>query len=605
MNAFTPLDPRAVTLGGEFGRRYDLTARNNLLALDLEGDFLAPLDARQGKSGAYVGVGKLLDAAVRFAAGPAGAADPRVIAFKDRLRDGLLRAQDADGYLGCFPPAARVWTLWDAHEAAYLIRGLAADAALFRQDASLAAARRLAGFLMRALAAEPDRRPGEHGGSLRHSCIGLDAALLDLHRLTGDNAYLEFAVGRLGMAAGDDPIVLGRWGRVEGHAYDYLARCLAQLRLYRCRGGAALFEMPRRALDFLLRGNGLTVTGGIGHSECWHDTQRGDGNLAETCATAYWLFLLDALLRLEGGCLYGDLMERAIYNTFFAAQSPDGRRLRYFTPFEGRRAYWPHDTYCCPNNFRRALARLPGWVYYRAPGGVLVNLYTASRARLALDGAPLELRQETDYPNSGRVAIHVQPDAPRDFSLWLRLPRWCPAPRLAVNGAPAAAAPQPGTLCELRRRWAPGDQVDLDLPMAWRLVRGRQAQAGRAAILRGPLLFAIGRPHNRALMHEPESTLAHLTFDPGSLEGPEPDRSARPDGLACRLKAWRHGPWYCSNQPPLGLRAAEFADPDGETAYGDLPNPRDPRITDDELSGMPGPFLRGDGPPDAGAQPPT
>jgi DUF1680 family protein len=34
---------------------------------------------------------------------------------------------------------------------------------------------------------------------------------------------------------------------------------------------------------------------------------------------------------------YGDLMERTIFNALFAAQSPDGRQLRYYTPLEGKR----------------------------------------------------------------------------------------------------------------------------------------------------------------------------------------------------------------------------------------------------------------------------
>jgi hypothetical protein len=60
-----PLPPGCVKVGGEIGRRIELTVTNNLLKLDVEKDFLAPL---KEKKGGYIGVGILLDAASRLAA---------------------------------------------------------------------------------------------------------------------------------------------------------------------------------------------------------------------------------------------------------------------------------------------------------------------------------------------------------------------------------------------------------------------------------------------------------------------------------------------------------------------------------------------------------
>ena len=79
-------------------------------------------------------------------------------------------------------------------------------------------------------------------------------------------------------------------------------------------------------------------------------------------------------------------MERTIYNGLFAAQSPDGRQIRYYSPFDGPRAYFDKDTYCCPNNYRRIVAELPAMVFYRAHGGVAVNLYESATATIGLPG---------------------------------------------------------------------------------------------------------------------------------------------------------------------------------------------------------------------------
>ena len=89
--------------------------------------------------------------------------------------------------------------------------------------------------------------------------------------------------------------------------------------------------------------------------------------------------MLDRLLRITGNAQFGDMMERAVYNALFAAQSPDGRNIRYFTPLEGQREYFG-DTFCCPNNFRRIIAELPDMVCYRSGDGVAVNLFTPCTA---------------------------------------------------------------------------------------------------------------------------------------------------------------------------------------------------------------------------------
>ena len=121
-------------------------------------------------------------------------------------------------------------------------------------------------------------------------------------------------------------------------------------------------------------------------------------------------------MRREGDALYGDLMERVIFNTLFGAQSPQGRHLRYYTAFDGPRHYFPQDAYCCPNNYRRGVAALPDHIYYRVGDGLAVNLYTESSTEAALDGGlTVKIRQETKYPSEGRVAGTSIPPRPRNF----------------------------------------------------------------------------------------------------------------------------------------------------------------------------------------------
>ncbi len=567
-----PLAPDAIRVGGELGRRIELTINGNLLKLDLDRDFLGPLGQKKGQ---YVGVGILLQTACDLAA-HTGA--PRVAALRDRVAEALRAAQDADGYIGYKPRDQRVWKMFDPDEIAQIVLGLVRHYEVTKSEASLTAARRLAEFVVREYRANPQKVAHlPLGDPLFWICIEL--AWMRLYEASHDPAILTFCLNDRRLAEWNLPIVLGRWGPIEGHAYAYLARALAQLHLYRIRPEPRLLATTRRTMDFLLRGEGMVITGAVSDWECWHDNQDGTRGLGETCATSYLLDVLDDTLRREKASIYGDVMERVVWNTLLGAQSSDGRHLRYYTPFEGRREYYPTDVYCCPNNFRRAVAELPAMVAYRVGDGLALNLYTASTIRTHVGGAALDLREETDFPSSGRVRLLLTPDKPARFTLWLRIPRWAAGSRATVNGKPTAEAPVAGKFLVLDRQWQPGDRVELDLPMTWRWVRGRQAQAGRAALMRGPMVFCLNRAQQAALKGV---DLRQLKVDTAArVEGPLRDDRVRPNGMKARIQAWVDN----FGRKPIPLELTEFADAEGESIYFKVANPQDAHLVADELVG--------------------
>ena len=569
------VDLRQVEVGGEIGRRIDITINNNLLKLDLENDFLEPFRQRN-QSGGFVGLGMLLDSMVRLAA---YSESPELLARKDRAVSVILDTQEDDGYIGICKPEARLRKLWDIHEMAYIIYGLAMEHRFFGNEAALKGACKAADYIMAGWHAEPEMVPGGGDITIYMAVTGLEPALIALYHATGEQHYLDFCTAFRKLSDWDGPVVLGRWGQIQGHAYAYMARCLAQLRLHRVQPDPALFERSHNLLDFLCNKGGLTIIGASGQHECWHDTQDGAANLGETCATAYMIRWLDKLMRLEGRARYGGLMERAIHNALFAAQSPDGRRIRYYSPFEGPRVYFDKDTYCCPCNFRRIIGELPQLIYYQTGDGAAVNLYTPSEARLEAAGVPLTLRQETDYPAGGAVTLHVDPESAARFTLALRMPAWCQSPSVAVNGE-AQPAPASGVFYQIAREWKPGDTVELHFPMVLRLVAGFANQSGRAAVMYGPKVFCLNPALNPGLARE---DLRLITLKPDTLRGPEPDASVHDGGLKCAVDAWKTTDWYPFGDTRWTLTLTEFPDPAGEAAYFHLPNPNDPALTPDPL----------------------
>ncbi len=275
-------------------------------------------------------------------------------------------------------------------------------------------------------------------------------------------------------------------------------------------------------------------------------------------------------------------MERAVYNALFAAQSPDGRRLRYYAPFDGERVYFDRDTYCCPCNYRRIIAELPGMIYYGTEdGGIAVNLYTESRAEIPIaGGTTVRIRQETHYPSSGEVTIILEPSGMLRFPLKLRIPRWCGnGVRLTVNDTFISENIRGGAFHVVEREWKPGDRITLNMPVDWRVVRGRKAQAGRAAVMRGPLLFCLNPALNPNIN---ANQLKLLRLDPASASGPVENTAVRPGGIACRIKMW--SPEQYAGSPDCDVILTEFADPGGLQTYFLLTDPVDERLVDDELA---------------------
>ena len=576
-------------LSGEIGRRIDDLIYRNYMALDLDAHFVNAFRDRPydgAKRWVYIGVGKVVDAGSMFAA---YTGDPKVAERTKRTIDAVIETRDPDGYLGFMkrePGGRQNYRNWTLHEHEYLILGLTDHYRYCGDKASLDHARKLADYVLETF----PKNPHPEGVCT----AGLPESMLTLYRCTGERRYLRFAAdARHGNPSGEVACAAIRdWeqdysDRNTSHIYVNLARCYAQTMLYRLEPNERLLKMSRRMLDeFLCTDQGkdeLLIIGSGSHIEHFGRQQDGSGQVCESCVTAYWVRLLDSLARLEGDLRYGDLVERTIYNALFAAQEPAGRRLRYFTAMTGERQYYGGDGFCCPGNFRRIVAELPQMAYYRTQdGGVAVNLFTQSKKEIPLDeGRTVTITQQTDYPTSGSVRIGVSPSQAMEFPLRLRIPRWCPKARLAINGeAPVDVSPSPDdTFYELRRTWNAGDTVTVELPMPWRWVRGRKLQEGRAALMRGPVVYCIGTKHNAELI-ETYRQPRDLMIDPTTLGEPVADTSVRPDGLCVPAKAWPPGE-HGKGAASLDVVLSEFVDPSGIATYYPIPDLTE--AVDDEL----------------------
>ena len=478
-----------VRLGGVIGERFETAIRGNVLRLDLEKDFFPPFVAKKSQNGVFVGLGKHADAVVHFAA---NTHDPALVACKEKIIDFIIAHQLPDGYTGCYAPEFRLGKAWDIHEMGFIIQGLMSDWELFGNRRALEAAKRNVDHVLACWKDMPDNWEMTWITD-RETTLGFGFGVARLYAATKDERYRSFLRHERALDDWNDPIVIGRDKMIYGQAYGYTGTCLEQLELYSHDPQSRYLRTSLRALDFMTHGDGVLINGNGGICECWTNDQDGEGCVGETCNVAFELFFWDELYRLNVAdrALLGDLMERAVYNALFAVMSEDGRRLRYYTPLNGERKFWPNDLYCCPNNFRRAMSRLPEYVFYVEDGSVAANLYTAARADLEVGGTMVRIDEETDYPKSGKVKFTMSPEGPVTFGFKVRVPRWVRNPSVKVNGLEVTYKYGPGQLLNIPKVWKKGDCVELDFPMEVRTVRGRKRQSGRFAVMRGPVVYAL------------------------------------------------------------------------------------------------------------------
>ena len=134
----------------------------------------------------------------------------------------------------------------------------------------------------------------------------------------------------------------------------------------------------------------------------------------------------------------------------------------------------------------------------RDADGLLLNWYGPGELSAQVKGgAKVRLRQDTEYPRKGRVAIQVDVAKRVRFALKLRIPYWSERTRVALNGGRLAADEiDAGRYFVIDREWRRGDAVVVDFDFRLRQWVGEKECRGRASLFRGPVLLTYDRRFN-------------------------------------------------------------------------------------------------------------
>lgn len=288
----------------------------------------------------------------------------------------------------------------------------------------------------------------------------------------------------------------------------------------------------------------MYITGGIG-SQGIGEAFTSDYDLpndtayGESCASIGLMMFARRMLEMEGDAHYADVMERAFYNTVLGGMALDGKHFFYVNPLETQPKSIPHNHIydhikpvrqrwfgcaCCPPNIARTLVAIGHYIFTPRPDALFINFYAGSEAQFTVDAQTLALKIEGNYPWDEQVSIRFNQPQVVEHTLALRLPEWCTAPTVQVNGEAAQGKMVKGYL-HLHRQWQEGDIITLNLPMPVRRVYANplvRHAAGKVAIQRGPLVYCLEEADNGAQLHNlslPKASTFRKVQGVGLLKG--------------------------------------------------------------------------------------
>jgi uncharacterized protein len=152
------------------------------------------------------------------------------------------------------------------------------------------------------------------------------------------------------------------------------------------------------------------------------------------------------------------------YYTGLSAGAFKRQPLNYFPQGDPGVYATDWDTFTCDTaTGLETPAKFADTIYSRDAAGLYVNLYIPSQVTLG----DLTFRQDTGFPDDPVVRLSVRSGA-ATLTLRVRVPRWVAGPpAVELNGKPVGNLPGagPSGWITLRRRWQPGDVLQVTLPM--------------------------------------------------------------------------------------------------------------------------------------------
>lgn len=289
-----------------------------------------------------------------------------------------------------------------------------------------------------------------------------------------------------------------------GHAVRGVYLYSAMADIARATSDNQLYEACKRIWSNI-ENKKLYVTGGIGATvdgEAFSFNYDLPNDLAysETCASIGLIFFARRMLEIEPVSSYGDVMERALYNTVLSGMSDDGKAFFYVNPLEvlpeashkdsrkrhikTTRQKW-FGCACCPPNLARLITSLGEYCYTQNEDTIFAHLFIGG----AIETDKADITVFSDYIENGKISYCISPT--RSFTLGIRIPEWCREFEISEeyelkNGY---AYIKINGKCTIDVRF----EIKPRIVCCSNLVR---ANSGKVCVMRGPVVYCIEEADN-------------------------------------------------------------------------------------------------------------
>ncbi|MCG8308419.1 MAG: glycoside hydrolase family 127 protein [Cytophagales bacterium] len=246
------------------------------------------------------------------------------------------------------------------------------------------------------------------------------------------------------------------------------------------------------------------VNGMYGGDEALHGNNPTQGS--ELCSATEMMFSFESMLPITGDVYYADYLEKIAYNVLPTQHTDDFTGKQYFqqanqvlitdqsrnffNDHNARLVYGTTTGYpCCLTNMHQGWPKFVQNLWYATgDNGLAALVYGASKVKAKVaGGVEVEFEEETNYPFSDEIAFTYKTGKSVGFPLHLRVPLWCEAPELTINGEKVDVQIR-NNIIVLDRTWNTNDKVVLTLPMEIRLSTWYEGSKG---IERGPLVYGL------------------------------------------------------------------------------------------------------------------
>ncbi len=353
----------------------------------------------------------------------------------------------------------------------------------------------------------------------------IELALIKLYDYTGEERYLRLAmffIDNRGIAneSGIYPdvftkaldqseVAVRELSLAQGHAvratYLYIAMAESALKT----GDTRLLDACKRVWRDIVDKK-MYVTGGIGSSRkgeaftTEYDLPTLEAYSESCSAIGLALFAL-SMQQNELNAEYGDVIERVMYNSMLSPTSLDGKSFFYENPLEIHLASVDKETSlnlenktvlpirhrlevfncsCCPPNVNRIFARIGDFFFSKYKNSFVINQYSA----VSYDDGKNKIEIVTNYPNDGKVTLKI--DKTDCGEILLRKPSWCESYSISVNAVEKNGYISIPAICGVV-------QLNFDIkPYFVECNPLSRANAGRVALLYGPIVYCIERIDN-------------------------------------------------------------------------------------------------------------